>query len=232
MAVESIINPQHPEGLTDAQENLSAQLFDIGAIKFGAFKLKLYDVRPEAPLSPIYIDLRILRRFPQAKLAAVDAYQELASNLKFDLLADIPTAATPLVASLSDRLGIGMITPRMDPKGHGTGAKIDGFLDSDKGKVVLLMDDLVTKADSKLEAAQVLIQNGLIVNDVVVLVDREQGGREELAEKSLKLHAAMTMTKMLDFYARIGRINANERASIGKQLQGLNEFLTSLRQQQ
>jgi len=230
--IDKLKTSDHLEGLTSTQEALSAQLFDIGAIKFGAFKLKLHDAHPEAPLSPIYIDLRILRRFPQAKSAAVDAYQELASNLKFDLLADIPTAATPLVASLSDRLGVGMITPRTDAKAHGTGAKIDGLLASDKGKVALLIDDLVTKADSKLEAAEVLKQNGLVVNDVVVLVDREQGGGEELAEKSLKLHSAMTMTKMLDFYTRVGQISISDRTNIDQGLQNLNEFLTSLRQQQ
>ena len=218
------------EGLTGVQETLSKELFDIGAIKFGAFKLKLHDLHPEAPLSPIYIDLRMLRRFPQAKLAAVNVYQELVSPLKFDLLADTPTAATPLVASLSDRLGIGMITPRTDAKAHGTGAKIDGFLNSDKGKVVLLVDDLVTRADSKLEAAKVLIQKGLVVNDVVVLVDREQGGREELAEKSLKLHSAMTVTKMLDFFIRVGQIGIKDRAGIDQGLQDLNNFLALLRQ--
>lgn len=221
----------NPEGLTSAQETLSEQLFDIGAIKFGDFKLKLHDTHPEAPLSPIYIDLRVLRRFPQAKKAAVNAYQELISPLKFDLLADIPTAATPLVASLSDRLGIGMITPRTNLKTHGTGATIDGFLDSDKGKTVLLIDDLVTDAGSKLEAAKVLIQKGLVVCDVVVLIDREQKGREELAERSLKMHSAMNITQMLDFYTRFGQIGIKEKVRVDQGLRVLNEFLTMNKQQ-
>lgn len=46
---------QHSEILTNIQEKLLSQLFDIGAIKFGNFKLKLHDTYPEAPLSPIYI---------------------------------------------------------------------------------------------------------------------------------------------------------------------------------
>lgn len=217
------------EGLNSAQEVLSAQLFDIGAIKFGTFKLKLHDAHPEAPLSPIYIDLRMLRRFPQAKLAAVNAYQELVRPLKFDLLADIPTAATPLVASLSDRLGIGMITPRIDSKAHGTGVKIDGFLDSDKGKVALLIDDLITRADSKLEAVEVLTQRGLVVRDVVVLVDRVQGGKEELEAKGLKLHSALTMPGMLDLYMRIRRISQEQRLKIDRDIKDLNNFLASLR---
>ena len=122
-------DPSHSEGLTEAQEELAQDLFEIGAIKFGEFTLKVHQSHPEAPLSPIYIDLRMLRRFPDAKSKAVDVYQELLKPLPFELIADIPTAATPIVSSLSDRLGVGMITPRMGSKGYGVDAKIDGFVD-------------------------------------------------------------------------------------------------------
>jgi len=230
--VESKTDYQHSEILTDIQERLLSQLFDIGAIKFGDFKLKLHDTYPEAPLSPLYIDLRTLRRFPEAKNAAVHIYQELVKPLKFDLLVDIPTAATPLVSSLADILQIGMITPRTDQKGHGSGAKIDGFLKTDKGKTALLIDDLVTKADSKLEAANILLKKGLIVTDVVVLIDREQGGKEELAEKGLTLHSAITLTEMFDYYTRVGKIGMKERTEIYQKLQNLNSFLATLKNQQ
>lgn len=223
---------QHPEGLTNTQEELLNHLFDMGAIKFGDFKLKLHDLHPKAPLSPIYIDLRVLRRFPKSKKIAIDAYQELIKPLYFDLLADIPTAATPFVASLSDRLGVGMITPRTDSKGHGSGAKIDGYLTTDKGKTALLIDDLVTKADSKLEAAEILLQEGLKVFDVVVLIDREQGGKEELAEKGLALHSALKLAEMLDYYKRVNKINTDEYINIKQKLLNLNVFLSSLKNQQ
>lgn len=204
---------------------MSAQLFDIGAIKFGDFRLKLHDKNPEAPLSPVYIDLRVLRRFPEAKAAAVDVYQELVQPLRFDLLADIPTAATPFVSSLSDRLGVGMVTPRTDAKAHGTGAKIDGLLDSDVGKTVVLIDDLVTRADSKLEAASILTAQGLTVNDIVVLIDRKQGGREQLARQGFDLHAALTMDKMLDFYAKVGKLSQEKYQDTVGRLDALNRFL-------
>lgn len=217
--------PSPPEGLTGAQKRLSAQLFDIGAIKFGDFRLKLHDKNPEAPLSPIYIDLRVLRRFPEAKTTAVDVYQELVRPLQFDLLADIPTAATPLVSSLSDRLGVGMITPRIDAKAHGTRVKIDGLLDSDKGKTVVLIDDLITRADSKLEAVEILTSRGLVVRDIVVLIDRKQGGKEQLAAAGFDLHSALTMDKMLDFHARVGKLNQEEYRDIVGRLDALNRFL-------
>lgn len=218
-------DPRHPEGLTEVQERLSDQLFSIGAIKFGNFRLKLHDKKPEAPLSPVYIDLRILRRFPVAKAIAVDVLEELVHPLEFDLLSDIPTAATPLVSSLSDRLGIGMITPRTDDKTHGSGAKIDGMQSSDEGKVAVLIDDLVTRADSKLEAINVLKGHGIKVNDVVVLVDREQGGSDQLIQEGYKFHRAFTMKQMLDLYLRTGRLNQEEFQNIHHRLAELNQFL-------
>lgn len=211
--------------LTAAQKRLSEQLFDIGAIRFGDFKLKLHEKSPKAPLSPVYIDLRALRRFPEAKAAAIDVYQELLQPLRFDLLADILTAATPFVASLSDRLEVGVITPRTDAKTHGSGAKIDGMLASDKGKTVVLIDDLVTRADSKLEAAEILTSQGLIVKDIVVLIDRKQGGREQLAADGFNLHAALTMDEMLDFYVGIRKLSQARYQDIITRLDDLNRFL-------
>ncbi len=139
--------------LTEPSRELVLQLFDIGAIKFGAFKLKLHEKKPDAPLSPLYIDLRILRSFPAVMDLAIHVYKELIHGLNFDLIADVPTAATPIVAILSHELKIGMISPRKDEKEHGIMAKIDGVFQ--KGNVVLLVDDLVTQADSKLEAIHV-----------------------------------------------------------------------------
>src|SRR4030043_668582 len=219
--------PLSPESLT-AESQLCLQLFYIGAIKFGDFRLKLHDKHPEAPPSPVYIDLRLLRREPEAKAAAVDVYLELLKPLEFDLLADVPTAATPLVSSLSDKLGIGMITPRSDVKNHGTGVKIDGMRALDQGKTVVLVDDLVTRADSKLEAARILRDEGFRVRDVVVLVDRKQGGEEQLAAEEIKLHAALTMDKMLAFYNGMGMITNPEYARINQGLINLNNFLASL----
>lgn len=225
MSGERIFDPKHPEGLTENQERLAHQLFDLGAVKFGEFKLKLHDEHPEAPRSSVYVDLRMLRRNPKVKAAAVDVYQELVSPLEFDLLADVPTAATPIVSSLSDRLDIGMITPRTDSKGHGTGAKIDGLLPEDGGRKAVVVDDLVTRAESKIEAVDVLTSHGLVVEDIVVLIDREQGGKQQLQERGLKLHSAFTMSQLLDLYHRTGRIDDNQYQDINNRLQALNTFL-------
>ena len=198
---------QHPEGLTEAQEQLALELFGIGAIKFGAFRLKLHEKRPDAPLSPIYVDLRILRSCPFTMKAVVKVFERMSEGFEFDCYADVPTAATPIVAVLSCETWVPMITPR-EPKTHGAIGSIDGVFEP--GQTVLLIDDLVIRADSKLEAIKTLEGNKLIVRDVLVLVDREQGGPEQLREAGYTLHAAFKLSQLLRYYVRVGKIDQNK----------------------
>ena len=108
------------ERLTPKQRAFADALLTSGAVKFGAFRLKLHETQPDAPLSPIYVDLRVLRSFPDALDTAVAALAEMidARELRFTRYADIPMAATPLVAVLSHLTRVPMITPR-EAKTHG-----------------------------------------------------------------------------------------------------------------
>ena len=194
--------------LTEAKKALALGLFDIGAIRFGQFRLKLHEKNPNAPLSPIYIDLRILRSFPDVMDSAIKVYTELTSGLKFDCYADVPTAATPIVAILSHNTRIPMISPRKDEKKHGIKRPIDGTFR--EGQVALLVDDLITLADSKLEAISALEENGLKVHDVVVLVDREQGGVRELKKRGYSCHVAFKLKELLKFYLEMAKITRDQ----------------------
>lgn len=185
------------------QEQVASAVFEAQCILFGKFTLA------SGAKSPIYVDLRKIRSFPEQKQVVVDEYERLLRPLEFDLLADVPTAATPLVSSLSDRflankLTKPQITPKLDAKDHGTGAEIDGAYS--QGQTVAVVDDLITTAGSKLKAIEVLERNGLGVRDVVVLVDREQGGREGLAERGYDLHASVTLRDLVQFYGKEGLI--------------------------
>jgi orotate phosphoribosyltransferase len=209
--------------MTEKQRAFADALLATGAVKFGAFRLKLHERRPDAPLSPIYVNLRVLRSYPDALDTAVAALAEVIDSheLCFDRYADIPLAATPLVAVLSHLTRVGMITPR-EPKTHGLAGAIDGAFDL--GDTVLVIDDLVTHADSKLEAIRVLEANQLRVRDVAVVVDREQGGSEQLAAAGYTLHAAVTLGLLLEYwrasdsiddetYARVKAYQAQETIS-------------------
>ena len=193
--------------LTPTQRVFADALLASGAVKFGAFRLKLHETQPDAPLSPLYVDLRVLQSFPDALDAAVATLNELieAENLIFARYAGIPMAATPLTAVLSHVTRIPMITPR-EPKSHGSGGSIDGaYL---PGEIALAIDDVVTHADSKIEAIRVLEANGLVVRDVAVLVDREQGGPKMLAEAGYTLHAALRLSQLIDYWRETGGIDS------------------------
>ena len=97
-----------------------------------------------------------------------------------------------------------MISPRLDAKTHGLVRGIDGVFEP--GDVVLVVDDLVTTARSKLEVIEVLTANELTVWDVLVLLDREQGGWEELAAAGFNLHAAIGIRELLAHYVEKRRI--------------------------
>jgi orotate phosphoribosyltransferase len=199
-------DPATETTLSEKQRAFADALLAAGAVKFGAFRLKLHETRPDAPLSPIYLDLRVLQSYPDALDAAVAALDELiaASQLSFARYAGIPLAATPLVAVLSHLTRVPMITPR-ERKTHGTADTINGAFAL--GETVLVIDDVVSSAGSKLEAIRVLEANGLVVRDVAVLVDREQGGREQLAAAGYTLHAAVLLGQLLDYWRATGGLD-------------------------
>lgn len=203
-----------PEGLTAKQQVFADHLLATGAVRFGAFRLKLHEQHPEAPLSPMYVNLRVLQAFPDALDAAVAVLVELiaADGIRCDRYAGVPMAATPLVAVLSHLTRVPMITPR-EPKTHGlTDGSIDGAFSA--GETALVIDDLVTHAESKLEAARVLEVNGLRVRDIAVLIDREQGGPEQLAAAGYTLHAATRLSQLLAYFRRTGGIDEGRYAEV------------------
>lgn len=202
-----ILSAPHPEGLTGEQEALADSLFEIGAIKFGAFRLKLHERNPEAPLSPYYVDLRVLPRFPEAMKQAARAYTQVAQQAgHYDVVMGIPEAGNPLATAFSLETGIPQIYLRKEEKtGHGVPGNF--MTPINEGETVLLLDDLVTQADSKLEAISTLESSGLAVRDIVVLVDREQGGAKQLVDAGYRLHAVSGFSRLLEYYHRTGKID-------------------------
>lgn len=198
----------HPEGLTQAQEDLAIALFEIDAIKFGAFRLKLHEKNPEAPLSPYYVNLRVLPRYPKVMRQVARVYAELAKEAQpYDACLGIPDAANPLATAFALETDTPQIYLRKEEKtGHGIGGSF--MTPFTAGERVLLIDDLVTTAGSKLEITETLEKAGLKVKDVVVLVDREQGGVKQLADAGYTLHAALRFSQLLDHYYRVKKIDA------------------------
>ena len=169
---------------------LTNHLFNTGCIQFGTFTLK------SGLISPIYVDLRLLVSHPPLLREVARAMAEIARGLTFDRFAAIPYAGLPIGVALALEMNRPLIYPRREVKTHGTRRAIEGAFEP--GETVLLIDDLITRGDSKLEATRPLEAAGLTVRDVLVLIDREQGGAEYLARHGYRLHAVLTLTQVLD----------------------------------
>ena len=146
-------------------------MFALGSIKFGDFWWTYHKNYPEAPLAPMYFDIRMVRRNQIIRGRPVDILQNAVNGLEFHLIADIPTAMTPTVTLLAERLGLGMVSPRKEAKDKGSGEMVDGFLREDKGATAVLIDDVLARGDSKLIYAENLKKAGAKVEDIVVLMD-------------------------------------------------------------
>jgi uridine monophosphate synthetase len=190
----------------NSKEKLCNELSDIGAVKFGLFTLK------SGLLSPIYIDLRVLVSYPNVLRDVAAELIKIKAPLEFDRIAGIPYAAISIATAVSLLAGYPMIYPRKEQKGYGTKREIEG--EFKPGETILVYDDLITTGASKFEAIAPLEEAGLKVNDIVVLVDREQGGGKELAEKGYTLHSVFTISEVLDFLLKNGKISKPQFGSI------------------
>ena len=203
----------------DAKTALTLTLAEIGAIRFGEFTLA------SGKKSPIYIDLRLLASHPAALRQVASAYADLlrrtvglGARQERTRLAAIPYAALPIGTAVALELDLPLIYPRKEVKAHGTSQQIEGEYEAGDRAVVL--DDLITTGGSKLAAIEPLEAAGLQVRDVVVLIDREQGGGGELAEAGYRLHAVLRLSEMLDLLVQAGRISEAQRAKVAGSLWG------------
>jgi len=181
---------------------LALTLYDLGCIQFGRFTLA------SGQVSPIYVDLRLLVSDPAALRMVARAYASLLHRLHFDRLAAIPYAGLPIGTAVALETGHPLIYPRKEAKQHGTGRPIEGRFRS--GEKVAVLDDVVTTGGSKMAAIEPLEAAGLRVRDIVVLLDREQGGKEELARRDYQLHSVLTMSELLAVLQREGRISQDQ----------------------
>lgn len=170
-------------------DDLILALYHIGAIQFGKFKLK------SGILSPIYLDLRVLVSHPRVLSDAAHALAEKLGTLTFDRIAAIPYAALPIGTAVALEMNRPMIYPRQAKKDYGTERVIEGEFSA--GETAVVIDDVITTGASKLEAIAPLVMTGLIVRDVVVLIDREQGGAAEMSTRGYTLHAIFTIRELL-----------------------------------
>ncbi len=110
--------------------------------------------------------------------------------------ADPIATATSVVSFLEGKPIPGFII-RKEPKGHGTGAWLEGRKNLKPGAQVVIVEDVVTSGGSSLKAIKRAEEEGLKVLGVVTLVDREEGGRENIEKEGYWLQSIFTKSEIL-----------------------------------
>jgi uridine monophosphate synthetase len=192
-------------------DQIALGLYELGAVRFGEFTLK------SGQKSPIYIDLRLLVSDPALMRLVARAMAGIMQGLGYDRIAALPYGGLPIGQAVALETGKPLLYPRKEVKDYGTKKLIEGAFKP--GEIAVVLDDLVTTGGSKFEALAPLTDAGLQVRDVVVLVDRGQGGKQELASRGLTLHAVLGLGDILDSLLRHGKItetvSSYVRAALG-----------------
>jgi orotate phosphoribosyltransferase len=193
-------------------EELPKILIHTGALKFGMFTLS------GGKLSPYYLDLRILPSFPDAFHASIELLGKTAKTVEgIAKIAGIPTGGLPWASVLAYNLSKPLVYVRKEVKSHGREKMVEGLLAP--GDKVLLVDDVITTGKNILDASQTLRAEGGVVEDALVLVDREEGGREHLLKAGMKLHSVTQISDLAQRLLDMDAINESQYEELTTQLQ-------------
>ncbi|MEM3462735.1 MAG: orotate phosphoribosyltransferase [Candidatus Bathyarchaeia archaeon] len=187
-----------------------------GALRFGIFTLS------SGRLSPYYIDLRVIPSLPAEFERIMEVYEGMARGIKaergFDAIAGIPTAGMPFASVLAFKMGAPFVYVRREAKAHGREKRIEGILSP--GSKVLLVDDLITTGNNLASAADSIKAEGGIVEDALVLIDREEGGEGLLKGKGIRLNSFLRISEIARMMLDMGAISEEEYEAIIAQSEG------------
>jgi orotate phosphoribosyltransferase len=189
-------------------------LLKIGAIRFGTFKLTT------GKISPYYIDLRIVPSFPDAFQKVCGFYLNIINkdvgNRNFDRIAGIPTAGIAFASLIANHFKKPFLYVRKRERLHGRRRRIEGILMP--GERVLLIDDLVTTGSSLKNAVAAIRAEGGVINNAVLLLDREEGGKEKLAKNQVTLNCLLRISEAARKLYQIEAISKEQLKTVLKQV--------------
>jgi orotate phosphoribosyltransferase len=186
---------------------LADELWKLGAVQFGDFSLGNTVVH-----SPVYVNLRLLISNPAALRRAAEVMQGEVRALQsmrnprlapYDLVAGVPFGGLHLATAFSLLSGTPLIY--LHPAKNDEGSVIEGACQT--GQTALIIDDLITGGRSIQHTATRLEDEGLLVEDALVLIDRQQGGREQLQRDGINLVAVLTLEAVLHYLGSSQKIS-------------------------
>ncbi len=173
-----------------ADQTLIDALRAADAVEFGEFELS------HGGTSEYYVDKYLFETDPHCLALIAEAF---ADRLRTDdggpRLAGVALGAVPLVAATAVELDAPYVIVRKSAKEYGTGNRIEG--EFEPGEEVVVLEDIATTGQSALDAVEALREAGAVVNRVLVVVDREEGAREHLADHDVELETLLTASELL-----------------------------------
>ncbi|MFX0196053.1 MAG: orotate phosphoribosyltransferase [Candidatus Hodarchaeota archaeon] len=179
---------------------LLIDLYKAGAIKFGTFTLK------SGEISPYYIQLRELSSYKEnvgknilKKIGTTMGGLIYKNFPQVDRIVGVAYAGIPLVVAITLETGIPSCYTRKEIKTHGISRFIEGQIEH--GDTLVIVDDLVTTGESKLEARETIQKESkkrkiaVEIKGVTCLFDREEGGIKFLAKEGLDCFAQFTISE-------------------------------------
>lgn len=211
--------------MSDIASEVAGALYRSGCLKFGTFKIK------SGALSPYYIDLACLLSSPKdlGVLADVAAgeIRRITSSERIDKLASIELKGALLLPSIACKVNLPCIVVRKEEKMYGATGRIAGA-EVVSGESILFFDDVVSEGMSKVEGIKPLEELGAEVKHVMVVVDREQGGRENLERLGYKVHALAKISELVDRLLQSARISEEQADAVLNYIKKRQETSSSI----
>ncbi|MCO6563817.1 MAG: orotate phosphoribosyltransferase [Apibacter sp.] len=172
------------------KEKFLLKSYELGIIKFGEFTLK------SGILSPFYVDLRPLASSPELLSELSQLLLAMLKDCRHELICGVPYAALPMATAMSLESKVPLIIKRKESKNYGTKKMLEGIFT--EGQRCVLVEDVITSGKSLLETIEEVEKEGLKVKDIVVVLDRQQGGKELLENKGYNVHTLFSIENVID----------------------------------
>ncbi|MEQ1750575.1 MAG: orotate phosphoribosyltransferase [Prosthecobacter sp.] len=179
-----------------------AQILRAKSIKTGKFTLA------SGKESDLYVDCRVTTLDARGAVLVGRVLHDLlrkeeaARGLSIGSLGGLTMGADPITLAVAissslagDATPIQAFVVRKEPKGHGRGKRIEGNFNPDQ--LVVVVDDVITTGDSTLKAIQAIEEEGGKVAFALILVDRQEGGRQNIESKGYPVVAAFTRAELV-----------------------------------
>jgi len=190
----------------ESKKEFFLECYKLGIIKFGRFTLK------SGIESPFYVDLRPLASDPKILKKLANYLLEMLPLDNFDIICGVPYAALPMATAMSLESYLPLIIKRKEAKSYGTKKLIEGIYE--KGQNCLLVEDVITSGKSLVETIEEVENEGIKVSDIVVVLDRQQGGKEKLEAKGYKVHSLFNISEVVEILREVNYIDDEEVARI------------------